>query len=192
MDKKEVLRDYVSDMLAVEKHCLESIERQTGDEKFSRYRDAHDLLSRIESTLSAHIFALDHYLETMDAGVGSLIKKAASSAVGAISGFYGKLRPEDPVSRSIRDDYTALNLVAVSYTMLHTTTLALDEPLLAEMAIKHLNEITPLIVSLYRVIPSVVAMELTEEGKISDPMVWKDTVERTHHAWSHEVVGDYH
>ena len=192
METKEILRDYVSDMLGVENHCLESIERQTGERRFIRFQEAHDLLSKIEMTLRTHTFALEQYLSSINGGAESLVKKAATSAIGAISGLYGMIRPEDPVSRSLRDDYTALNLAAISYTMLYTTARALNELRLAELASQHLNELTPLVVSLSRVIPRVVAEELSDEGKVADPSVWQKAAANTQRAWSSEVVGKYH
>jgi hypothetical protein len=192
MDIQEILRDYSSDLMAVEKHCLESIERQTQDDKFMPYTDAYALLSKIESTLRTHTFALDQYLASIDGGAESLVKKAATSAIGAIAGLYGKFRSEDPISRSLRDDYTALSLVAISCTMLHTTARALNELVLAELALKHLNDITPFIVALSRVIPSVVAKELADEGKVTDPYAWQAALDSTQKAWSSNVVEKFH
>lgn len=190
MDIREVLRDYVSDMLSVEKHCLESIARQTRDEKFRCFPNAYEILTRIESTLRTHTIALDQYLAAIeDGGAESKLKKAAASAVGAIAGLYGKIRLEDPVSRSLRDDYTALNLAAISYTMLHTTARALNVSRVADLALQHLNDLTPVIVALSRVIPEVVAKELSAEGKVLEPSAWHDALANTQGAWSSEVTG---
>jgi hypothetical protein len=193
MDAKEILGSYVGDMLGAEKHCLESLERQTHDEKFLRYREAHDLLLRIENVLRMHTTALEQCLSQLDAGgMGASLKKAATTAIGAIAGWYGKMRPEDPVSRSLRDDYTALNHIAISYTMLHTTACGLNESRVADLALQHLHEITPLVVALSRIIPSVVTMELSDEGKVSDPSAWRAALDNTQKAWSSDVVGEYH
>ncbi len=192
METKDILRDYVGDMVAVQNHCLESIKRQIVDDKFKRFPEAHDVLAKVENILNAQQLTLDRCLDALDGGVGAAIKKAASTAAGAISGLYGKLRPEDPVSRSLRDDYVALNLLAVSYTMLHTTALALNNAPVADMAIKHLNQITPFIVELNRIIPLVVATELSDENKIIDPSIWKKAQENSQKAWSHFIVGEYH
>ena len=192
MDTKEILRDCVGDMLAAEKHCLESIERQTGDKAFLAYTEAHQLLTRIEVVLRSHTSALEHCLSTIDGGLGPKVKKALSAAAGAISGIYGKNRFEEPVSRSLRDDYTALNLVAISYTMLHTTACVLNEDTAAELALRNLNEITPLIVGLSRVIPEVLAYELSSEDKALEPAKWRQALENTQNAWSHNVIGEIH
>ncbi|MEM5787517.1 MAG: hypothetical protein AAGU11_09380 [Syntrophobacteraceae bacterium] len=187
MDKKEILRDYVSDMLGVEKHCLESIERQTADDRFSACPEAHGLLIKIEAVLRSHTGTLDSCLSTLDGEMKGLFTKATTSAMGAIAGLYGKLR-EDPVSRSLRDDYTALSLAAISYTMLHTTALALHDQPVAALALKHLNDLTPLIVALSRVIPEVVARELYAEDKVADPLIYQAALAGTQRAWSPEVI----
>ncbi len=192
METKQILREYVIDMVAVQNHCLESTKRQIADDKFKRFPEAHDLLAKIENTLRAQQLTLDRCLDSLDGGAGAAIKKAASTATGAIAGLYGKLRHEDPVSRSLRDDYVALNLLAVSYTMLHTTALALSNAQAADIALKHLSQITPFIVELNRIIPTVVTMELTDENKVIDPTVWKKAQENSQKAWSHFIVGEYH
>lgn len=189
-DRQEVLLEYVSDMLEVEKHTLESIERQTLDDRVRSYGEAYKLLMRIELTLRNHTTVLEHYLKsTGGGGAGALMKKAATAAVGAMAGLYGKIRPEDPVSRDLRDDYTALNLAAISYTMLHTTAIALAESRLADLALSHLTELTPLIAALSKVIPPVVAMELSVEGKAMYPAAGAEAVASTQKAWSREVIG---
>ncbi len=192
MDNREILRDYVSDMYGVEKHCLEAIQRQTGDEKFTPFLEAHQLLTKIENILRSHTQSLDQCLSALDGGAGTTLSKAASTAMGAIAGIYGKFRAEDPVSRSLRDDYTSLNLAAIGYTMLHTTACALGDRKVADLALRHLHEITPCIVSLSRIIPEVVAEELYQEGKVTDPSVWREAASNTQQAWSHNVVGEYH
>lgn len=187
--KKEILHDYASDMLGVEKHTLESVERQTRDDKIRTYRDAYELLMQIETVLTGHTLRLEQYLSTVDGSSESMIKRAAAIAMGAISGLYGKYRPEDPVSRSLRDDYTALSLATISYTMLHTTALSLDDSSLAELSLKHLNELTPFVVQLSRIIPYVVARELAEEGKIPFTSAGVQAEANTQRAWNHEAVG---
>lgn len=192
MDTREILRDYVSDMLGVEKHCLEAVKRQTGDERLAAYPEAHDLLTRIEAVLRTHTGSLDQVLSMLDGQTESVVTKAVTSAIDAVAGIYGKFRPEEPVSRSLGDHYTTLNLAAINYTMLHTTADALHEQGVAELALKNLNELTPLIVELTRVIPGVVTRELSEEGKVIDPSLWREATTRTQKAWSPKVVGTYH
>jgi hypothetical protein len=187
-DAKDVLREYVGDMLAVEKHTLDSIERQVNDERVKEYWEAYELILKIETTLNEHTQALERYLSSIDKGVGSLLKKAATSATGVVAGIYSRLRPEDPVSRDLRDNYTSLSLAAISYTMLYTTAHALNESKVSNLALKHLNEITPLITEISRVMPNVVAQELSKEKKLDHPSIAKEAVDATQKAWNKETV----
>lgn len=189
METKEILQDYVSDMLGVEKHTLESIERQTRDDRVKEYEEAYELLMKIQTTLTMHTIALERYLSSINGGPESLLKKAAASAMGAMAGLYSKVRPGDPVARDLRDDYTALSLAAISYTMLHTTGQALNDSRIAELALKHLNELTPLIAGLSRIIPKIVAEELSKQGKLAFPAAGQEAVANTQKAWSREVIG---
>jgi hypothetical protein len=76
--------------------------------------------------------------------------------------------------------------------MLHTTACILNEDIAADLALKNLAEITPLIVALSRVIPEVVAKELSMEDKAIMPAKWRDALKNTQKAWGHQVVGEYH
>ncbi len=195
-DNQEILRQYVSDMMSVEKHTLEALERQTGDRRVMEYKDAHELLMRIQATLRNHVTALDIYLASVPPvqtskaeNAEAMIKKAATGAMGTIAGLYSRLRTDDPISRNLRDDYTSLSLAAISYTMLHTTAHALHDTRVADLALAHLNDITPFVAALSRIIPHVVARELAVEGKALDVAVGQEAVDNTQKAWSHEVIG---
>jgi hypothetical protein len=189
----EILRSYVNDMLTVEKHTLQSIEKQVNDRRMKLHNEAYDSILKIERVLRTHVTTLEQYLATSaelsQAGGESMLKKAAATAAGALAGIYGTIRPEDPVSRNLRDDYTALSLAAISYTMLHTSSLALNNSRIADMALEHLNDLTPLIAGLSRVIPLVVARELADQGKAFDAQVSQEALDKTQKAWSRENIG---
>ncbi len=183
MEVNEILRDYVGDLLAVENNCFEAIKRQNGDANFARYSDVLLLLKQIETTVKTQLSWLDDYSNSTGGGAKTEIKKAAASLAGAISGVYGKMMREDAVSRSLRDDYVTLTLIAVNCSMFHTAALALNETSVAEVALKHMNEIVPLVVELGRIIPSVVTRELAEENKIVDTSAWVAAAEKTREVW---------
>jgi ferritin-like metal-binding protein YciE len=186
---KEILQDYASDMLGIEKHIVGAIERQVADDRVKAYEEAHEVLKDIEQRLKFHISALEQYLSSLGTGSSeSMLKKAATTVTGAATGLYNSMRGDDPVIRNLRDDYTALNLAAISYTMLHTTALANKDFELANLALKHLKELTPIIVKLSQVIPSVQVKELRIEGKTIDTSVAREAIANTQKAWSPEVI----
>ncbi|MEN6487102.1 MAG: hypothetical protein ABFD98_19660 [Syntrophobacteraceae bacterium] len=60
------------------------------------------------------------------------------------------------------------------------------------MALRHLNEITPLLAALGKMIPPMVAEELSSEGKVAYPMAGQDAVDKTRQAWSCESIQSFH
>lgn len=180
---QETLQQYVSDMVSLNKHILEAVERQTRDKRTKQYPEAFQVLTRIESTLKGHIPALEHQLSTLGGDPTSPVKKAVSAVAGVAAGAYDKIRT-DTISKMLRDTYTALSLAAISYTMLHTTGLALKNQATADLSVRYLSQITPLIVEISEVVPLVVANEL-EDG---DPAVGREAVRHTQKAWSNKVT----
>jgi hypothetical protein len=161
VDRVAVLRKHVGDMLALERHVAVAVERQRSSSRLAELPEAGVAVTAVDRLLARQISALEHYLrgfsgESRERGG---LKSTVTRLTGALAGIYDRMR-EHEVSRMLRDDYTALSLVAVSYEMLHTSALALHEPNLAQLTLAHLQEITPTLSELARVIPHVVASEL--------------------------------
>ncbi len=75
-ESKDTLRQYVSDMLAVDHNIHEMVRRHRDDKQVQADSDAHQLLSRIESTFDTLIEELEQHLKqlgwcTVVAGKGS-------------------------------------------------------------------------------------------------------------------------
>jgi len=83
----------------------------------------------------------------------------------------------------LRDDYTALNLATIGYTMLHTTGLALNDQATADLALRHLREYTSIVMEINQVIPSVVVAELRDDGGVINESVVQDAVANSQMAW---------
>jgi len=84
----------------------------------------------------------------------------------------------------LRDTYCALHLVNMSYTMLHSTALALHDQRTAELALQHLRDLTELTVELSRAVPHVVVNELADQHDGADRTVAALASDQTHEAWS--------
>ncbi len=181
-EQQELLQQYVSDMLALEKHIHDAVKRQRDDKTTEKFGDAHRLVSRLEASLDQRIAMLERHLEQLGGDSGSPVKDAVSSALGAVAGMYDKIR-SSTVAKMLRDDYTALSLSAISYTMLNTTALALNSPGTAQMALSHLKEITPVITELSRLIPLIVAQELSVEEVDANTTVGAESIQQTQQAW---------
>ncbi|HEV2855997.1 MAG TPA: hypothetical protein VHC97_24630 [Thermoanaerobaculia bacterium] len=192
-DNREALRPYVADMVAVEKHILEAVERQRKDDDINQFSDASQLVGRIEGVLKSHIQSLESQLESYSGGgAAGAVKEAVTGVLGAIAGVYDKVR-KDTASRALRDDYTALSLASISYGMLHTTALGLSQGTVAELARHHLGEINSLIMELGLTIPRVVLKELSFEGYSIETGVAERAVSNLRESWgrgdSHETAG---
>lgn len=154
----EALQKHVSDMVALEDHILEAVERQLDWEEIQRLPEAKQRLEQTLAVLRAQKAQLESYL-TGQGEDASLVKKAVTTITGMAAGLYGKVR-EHTASRIVRDDYTALNLASISYTMLHTTALTYGERVLADLASGHFKELAKQIVGLAEVLPEIVAREI--------------------------------
>ena len=182
-DNKEALRPYVADMVAVEKHILEAVERQRNDDDIKQFPDALQLVGRLETTLKSHVQALDaHVQKFAGGGAASAVKEAVTGVLGAIAGLYDKVR-KDTASRALRDDYTALSLASVSYGMLHATALGLSQGPTAELAKSHLTELNTLIMDLGLLLPRIVLKELAFEGYTVDTGAADQAVKNLEETW---------
>ncbi|MDX1421036.1 MAG: hypothetical protein R3181_13810 [Rubricoccaceae bacterium] len=189
MDRQTIINDYVTDMAAVEKHILEAVERQVSTQETKAFPEALAVLNDVKTTLSRHISALEGYNASTDGGdFKEVLKEAVTGALGVAAGIYDKIRQEDQVSRMVRDTYTALGLAVISYHMLYTTALGLKEEPLAQLALSHLKDLSPLVVDLSKTVCLVVAHELSKEDKLIDPAVGQEAVRKTQEAWSGDHV----
>ncbi|HLT48153.1 MAG TPA: hypothetical protein VK002_13045 [Rubricoccaceae bacterium] len=190
MDRQEIINDYVTDMAAVEKHILEAVERQIGTPATKDFPEALAVLNDVRTTLARHVSALEGFNEdTRGGGLKETLKEAVTGTLGVAAGIYNKIRQEDQVSRMVRDTYTALGLATISYNMMYTTALGLKEDRLAQIALDHLKDLSPLVVDLSKTVCLVVAHELSQEDKLIDPAIGQEAVRRTHEAWSSQNVG---
>jgi hypothetical protein len=189
-ESREVLHKYATDMLGVEKHFADILDWQVSDTRLKEYSDADALVRKIRETLRGHIDMLERYIGSLGVSeTESTIKKAITKISGMTTGFYNLMRQEDSVMRNMRDNYTALNMTAISYTMLHTTALAHHDGELAEIALQHLKQITPLVVDVSRIIPQLVVKELHAQDKALDISVAHEAISNTQRAWERDVLG---
>jgi hypothetical protein len=184
-DNKDILQQYVSDMIALDEHILEAIERQLNDERLGNYPGAREVVSSIKRTLTTQVAGLNQQLKQIGAEPGGAVKEAVSTIAGVAAGLYDKVR-RDPVSKMLRDDYTALSLTSISYTMLHTTGLALKHDGIANLGLHYLKDLTPIVVEISKVIPRIVVKDLAEEEVSIDSSVGQQAISNTQAAWSNE------
>jgi hypothetical protein len=187
--RSDTLQQYVSDMMAVEEHIGTAVKRQAEDKDVSvKYPQASQIIQHIARHTEQHTQQLKQHLAAIGGDPAKGIKEVATATLGAIAGIYDKVRTE-PVSKMLRDDYTALNLAAVGYTMLHTTGLAVQDQATAALALRHLKNYTSLIMEFNQIIPGVVVAELKDNGVVLIEGSVQQAVQNTQAAWTPSTNG---
>ncbi|MGE5596617.1 MAG: hypothetical protein ACM3S1_11360 [Hyphomicrobiales bacterium] len=176
------LRRHLSDMIALDTEVLNAVRRQLKSSQLDSYPEALAIAEEIERTLESHLEKLDEELEAMGGASQSALKSVAAGAIGMTALVIDRLRTE-PVSRMIRDDYVALSLVAISYSMLHTTALSMGAQTLADAAQLCLEQTTPLVVRISDEMPRIVALELERSQVPMQPEAGEAGEEHAHEAW---------
>jgi hypothetical protein len=83
----------------------------------------------------------------------------------------------------LRDDYTALSLASMGYTMLHTTGLALRDQTTADLALRNLNHYTDIIMELAELIPQAVVDDLRDEVGMVNEAAAQEARRNTQRTW---------
>lgn len=157
----KTIADYVGDMLSLESHIEEALDRQLGEVK--DYQPAHAAVQQFHDLVKENREALKAHQSQAGMTAGGPIKKVGSAVLGMAAGVIDNLRTEG-ISKSLRDDYTAFNLAAVGYEMLHTTSMALGDRQTAELAERGLRNHARMIQQINHLMPDVVLHELAKDG----------------------------
>lgn len=184
-EHQENLQAYVNDMYAVEKHTLEAIERQAQNKDVQKKLQAHQLIQRMQSVLQQHVGVWDEHLKHL--GGRSTVKSAVAAVTGVAAGLYGQVRTET-VSSMLRDDYVAMSMVAIANTMLHSTALSLSDQRTADIALRHLKDVTPIITEISKVMPILTVQDVREDVETANPAVAQQAVHNTQEAWDAKHV----
>jgi ferritin-like metal-binding protein YciE len=187
-DERHTIATYVSDMLALERHINTPIESQLNSQDHMRNGEAMRIIQTIKSVTDRHIAALDAQLAAVGGSPGHAVKSAWSTLLGSGAAAVNQVR-KTKISKSLRDDYTALGLAAISYTMLHATATGLGDTSTATLAKQHLDDITPIIVDISRTIPTVVLQELQDDGENVSVSAAQATEQTSGEAWSSRNAG---
>ena len=155
------IADYVGDMAALESHIEEALDRQLEELRddpvgLAAVREFHDMVKRHRDELIA-------LQEETGKTVGSPIKEAGATLLGKAAGIIDKVRTESN-SKSLRDDYAAFGLAAISYSMLYTTSTGLGDSRVAAIAKRNLQDYAGAIIRINEVMPQVVVNELRKDG----------------------------
>jgi ferritin-like metal-binding protein YciE len=114
---------------------------------------------------------------------GNPIKAAGAALLGKAAGVIDLVRTEG-ISKSLRDDYAAFSLAAISYSMLYTTALGLGNQRVASLAERHLTDYAQAIERINEIMPSVVERELVKDGHQTKPGAAAATRQVVPNAWN--------
>jgi len=177
---EQTVADYVGDMVALESHIEEALDRQLDEVKDDQTASAavqtfHDMVKQHRDTLRA-------LQEEVGSTPGNPIKAAGAALLGKAAGVIDLVRTEG-ISKSLRDDYAAFSLAAISYSMLYTTSLGLGNQRVATLAEQHLTDYAQAIERINEIMPGVVERELVKDGHQTNPGAVAATREIVPRAW---------
>lgn len=164
--KQEIVAQYVSDMLALEGHIAQALQRQVDQTKDQP--DINRALTGYLATTKRHVEQLDQYMEKFGDKKGLLdkAKQGVSSIFGVAAGAIDMVRSH-PISKNLRDDYTVGSLAVIGYVMLRTTAIACGDTATATFAQKQMHETVSMLQWIARTIPEVVVRDLEEERDVT-------------------------
>jgi ferritin-like metal-binding protein YciE len=163
-NERHTILTYLSDVIALERHIAQPLKGQLDMDDAQKFGDAAGIISTIKSYTDTHVAALEAQLKVAGGDAAAPVKSAISQLLGAGAAAVNTVR-KSKVSKSLRDDYTALALATVSYTMLHTTALGLGDAAVAAIAKQHLDDYAPVVIAINKAIPAVVLEELAIDGE---------------------------
>jgi ferritin-like metal-binding protein YciE len=184
-DRAESIQTYVSDMLALERHIAGPLERQRDADESKNDARAIALFTQIKSRTDAHVAALEARLRNLGGNPSNPVKSAWSGLLGVGAAAVDGVR-KTKISKNLRDDYTALSLATVSYSMLNATALGLGDTDTANLAQRHLADYARLIMDIGKAIPGVVLRELADGGQKVDVTVAAQAERTVEQSWRNE------
>lgn len=179
------LLTYTSDLHSLERHFMNAVKKQKTSDKATDRR-AVELLNELDKMASSHVQVLESELENMGGETKAAIKSKIASFAGSVAGMIDVVR-DDALSKILRDDYTALSMIAIGYTMLHTHALSNENQKLADISKSNLEDCTVLITEISKIIPMVTAHEINNDTERAEN-IGARALENTHSAWKPEQV----
>jgi ferritin-like metal-binding protein YciE len=174
------IADYVGDMVALESHIEEALDRQLDEAKDDP--DARQAVQRFHDMVKQHRDTLKVLQEDTGSTAGNPIIEAGSALLGKAAGAINLVRAEG-ISKALRDDYAAFSLAAISYSMLHMTALGLGNERVASLAKQNLTDYAGAIERINEIMPAVVNRELVKDGHQPDPAAVAATNKMVAEAW---------
>jgi len=178
-----LLKQYLREQIGLEEHLCRVIEQQISEVDETDFADAKNLLIKTREVLEHHFVPLNEMLDHLERDAVSAREKVVASNGAGLKNPGNQDKKNVRISRMLRDDYSALNLISMSNTLLHTTALVLDCQEVAAIALKHLENLAPIVKKIGDLVPEVVARELRTESPKIDLSVAQTAVKNAQLAW---------
>lgn len=179
---KEAIVDWAGDIVALVSHIEEALDHQLKlDVKSAAVsgliRELHDTVRDDKKRAVA-------FQETVGTTAGNPVIKTGSELLGKAAGLIDRMR-NDSAAKALRDDYTALNHLAVSYAMLHTTSMALKNDEAKRFSEQGLRTVASLVQKINDVMPEAVLEELVDNDQVEvlDQNVVADCRDEINRIW---------
>jgi hypothetical protein len=183
----EILKQQISEQIALEEHFYNLLEQQILQIDSEYFEDAKSLLINAAEVLGEHYTALNLMLDSLDQ---DLLAQLGSSVVNG-SAHKNQFLVSDSnikISKILRDDYSALNLLTISNTLLHTTALALNSEAVASLALKHLENLVPFVIRIGELMPDVITRELQSSSSKINSEVAETALRNAKLAWEKSAL----
>lgn len=157
------IADWIGDIVALEGHVEEAMDHQleiaTSNEELKQtFQTFHDTVKASKDRAVA-------YQEQYGSTPGNPVIKTGAELLGKAAGLIDKLR-KDTAAKALRDDYTAFNHVAIAYTMLHTTSMALGDSATEAFAEHGLRTYSGMVQDINSMIPLAVVEDLKANEEV--------------------------
>lgn len=163
-DSKTILQKYVSDMLSLESHISQAIDKQVKENNDDP--EVSTKFAAFAQTIKGHRDSLETRLKQIGGAANSPVKESVAAVMGVAAGVIDKFRSEE-VSKDFRDDFTALNLSLISYEMLHTTALSLGDKETADLAAQNIKDNAEFVMWIQKIMPSIVLRDLKKNHEVT-------------------------
>jgi hypothetical protein len=181
---QELLALHLREQIALEESLCRTIDEQVSHIEGSEFQDARELLAETGKTLAQHYVTLNDLLESIEIEAN----KPRLATANGVDHDLPKTRESYRVrvSTILRDDYSALNRITISNTLLHTVALALESDKIAAAALDHLSKLAPLVVAIGSLMPNVAAREIYGSGAAAHSSIADKARENIRRAWKAE------
>jgi ferritin-like metal-binding protein YciE len=187
-DNNEILRQYSSDLLGLERHILDMVKEQSAQEEIRRYPEIQQLLTRVRGTMGRHTNELEQGLESLGGETSSMLSQAMGAVAGAAMGMATKVEGSEKCSKVLRNNYAALDTASLGSLMLYTTAAAFNNDRVGEISDRHFNELTSLAVETRELIPAIVVKEFADQGYSVNSGVIEEVNRKTQQAWGQRAA----